>query len=127
MLETHIEKPDVGTAPIRCGFAVSATALAAKNQLTAADARLLQVAFELRLSALLPSESSEPSVGSGSLGPSSLADDDTIGRSAGPGYAGIDEPTPVDKSGLVVDHLRRLDKAVRERRGAISRTDSHCP
>ena len=39
-------------------------ALAAKNQLTAADARLLEVAFELRLSALLPSESSEPSIGS---------------------------------------------------------------
>jgi hypothetical protein len=31
-------------------------ALVAKNQLTAADARLLEVAFELRLSALLPSE-----------------------------------------------------------------------
>jgi hypothetical protein len=60
------------------------------------------------------------------LGPSSLADDDTIGRSAGPGYAGIDKPTPVDKSGLVVDRLRPLD-IVRERRGAISRTDSHCP
>src|SRR5262245_37618667 len=33
-------------------------ALVAKNQLTASDARLLQVAFELRLSALLPSERS---------------------------------------------------------------------
>src|SRR5215470_5744444 len=82
-------------------------ALAAKNQLTAADARLLQVAFELRLSALLPSESSEPSVGSGSLDPSSLADDDTIGRSAGAGYAGTDKPTPVDKSAQAVPAPRR--------------------
>src|SRR6516165_28662 len=49
-------------------------ALAAKNQLTAADARLLQVAFELRLSALLPSE--RLSVGSGSQDPSSFAGDD---------------------------------------------------
>src|SRR5262249_15721417 len=97
---------------------VSATALAAKNQLTAADARLLQVAFELRLSALLPSASSEASVGRGALGPSSLADDDTIGSSAGRGYAGIDEPTPVDQSGLVVDRLRHLDKAGREVHGA---------
>jgi len=87
-------------------------ALAAKNQLTAADASLLQVAFELRLSALLPSESSEPSVGSGSLDPSSLADDGTIGRSAGPGYAGTDKPTPVDKSGRAVPAPRRYrDKA----------------
>src|SRR5215831_15588917 len=60
-------------------------ALAAKNQLTAADARLLEVAFELRLSALLPSESSGSSVAGGSLDRSSLASDDTIGRSAGPG------------------------------------------
>jgi hypothetical protein len=41
-------------------------ALVAKNQLTASDARLLEVAFELRLSALLPSERSGSSVGSGS-------------------------------------------------------------
>ena len=27
----------------------------------------------------------------------------------------------------IIDRLRRLDKAVRERRGAILRTDSHCP
>ena len=31
-----------------------------------------------------------------------------------------------NQSGLV-DRLRRLDKAAQERRGAISRTDSHCP
>ena len=43
-------------------------ALAAKNQLTASDVRLLEVAFELRLSALLPSERSGSSVGSGSRG-----------------------------------------------------------
>jgi len=48
-------------------------ALAAKNQLTSSDARLLEVAFELRLSALLPSERSESSVGNGSQGPSSFA------------------------------------------------------
>ena len=95
MLETHIEKPDDHWNRAHT-MRISALGHGAGRQepLTAADARLLQVAFELRLSALLPSESSEPSVGSGSLGPSSLADDDTIGRSAGPGYAGIDEPTP---------------------------------
>jgi hypothetical protein len=63
-------------------------ALTAKNQLTAADARLLQVAFELRLSAFLLAESSEPSVGSRSLGRSSSASDATIGTSAGPDDAG---------------------------------------
>src|SRR5262249_2474113 len=75
-------------------------ALGAKNQLTAADARLLQVAFELRLSALLPSESSEPFVASGSLDRTSLARDETTDTSAGPGGAGGDEPARVDKSKL---------------------------
>src|SRR5262249_60970645 len=65
-------------------------ALAAKNQLTAADARLLQVAFELRLSALLPFERSGSSVSSGSQGPSSFAGDDTIRTSPGPDDVGND-------------------------------------
>ena len=75
-------------------------ALAAKNQLTASDARLLEVAFELRLSALLPSERSGSSVGSGSRGPSSFAGDDTMGTSPGPDDVGNDQPTGVDKSTL---------------------------
>ena len=75
-------------------------ALAAKNQLTAADARLLEVAFELRLSALLPSESSGSSVGNGSQG--SFAGDDTIGTSPGPDDVGNDQPARVDKSTLAV-------------------------
>jgi hypothetical protein len=82
-------------------------ALAAKNQLTAADARLLEVAFELRLSALLPSESSEPSIGSGSLCSPSLAGEETIGRDAGSGDAGNDQPGRVDKSTLAVPTPRR--------------------
>jgi ERF superfamily len=82
-------------------------ALAAKNQLTAADARLLEVAFELRLSALLPSESSEPSIGSGSLSSPSLAGEETIGRDAGSGDAGNDQPARVDKSTLAVPTPRR--------------------
>jgi ERF superfamily len=82
-------------------------ALAAKNQLTAADARLLEVAFELRLSALLPSESSEPSIGSGSLCSPSLAGEETIGRDAGSGDAGNDQPARVDKSMLAVPAPRR--------------------
>jgi ERF superfamily len=87
-------------------------ALAAKNQLTAADARLLEVAFELRLSALLPSETSEPSAAGGSLDRSSLATDETNGTSAGPGGAGADEPPRIDKSTLVVSAPRRYrDKA----------------
>src|SRR5262249_44275493 len=73
-------------------------ALAAKNQLTAADARLLQVAFELRLSALLPSESSEPFVAGGSLDRTSLASDETISASAGPDDAGGHEPARIAKS-----------------------------
>jgi hypothetical protein len=87
-------------------------ALAAKNQLTAADARLLQVAFELRLSALLPSESSEPFVAGGPLDRSPLASDEKTGTGAGPGDAGADEPARVDKSTLPVPAPRRYrDKA----------------
>jgi ERF superfamily len=87
-------------------------ALAAKNQLTAADARLLEVAFELRLSALLPSESSEPSIGSSPLYSASLAGEETIGRDAGSGDAGNDQPARVDKSTLAVPIPRRYrDKA----------------
>jgi ERF superfamily len=82
-------------------------ALAAKNQLTASDARLLQVAFELRLSALLPSESSEPSAAGGSLDQSSLASDETISASLGPGAAGADQPARVDKSTQPVPAPRR--------------------
>jgi hypothetical protein len=84
-------------------------ALVAKNQLTASDARLLEVAFELRLSALLPSESSEPFVAGGSL---DLARDETTGTSASPCDAGADEPARVDKSTLPVPAPRRYrDKA----------------
>src|SRR5262245_60139140 len=81
-------------------------ALVAKNQLTASDARLLQVAFELRLSALLPSERSGLSVGSGSPG------DDTNRTSPGPDDVGNDQPARVDKSTLPVPAPRRYrDKA----------------
>jgi hypothetical protein len=85
-------------------------ALVAKNQLTASDARLLEVAFELRLSALLPSERSGSSVAGGSLG--RLASDETTGTSAGPGDGGADQPARVDKSTLAVPAPRRYrDKA----------------
>jgi len=84
-------------------------ALAAKNQLTAADASLLEVAFELRLSALLPSERSESSI---ARGPSSFAGDDTIRTSPGPVDVGNDQPARVDESTLVVPAPRRYrDKA----------------
>jgi hypothetical protein len=87
-------------------------ALATKNQLTASDARLLEVAFELRLSALLPSERSGSSDAGGSQGPSSFAGDDTIGTSPGPDDVGNDQPTRVDKSTLAVSAPRRYrDKA----------------
>jgi hypothetical protein len=85
-------------------------ALAAKNQLTASDARLLEVAFELRLSALLPSEGSESSVAGGSLDQPSLASDETTGTSAGPGDGGAE--ARVDKSTLALPAPRRYrDKA----------------
>jgi hypothetical protein len=87
-------------------------ALVAKNQLTASDARLLEVAFELRLSALLPSERSGSSVAGGSLDRSSLASDETTGTSAGPGDGGADQSARVDKSRLAVPAPRRYrDKA----------------
>jgi ERF superfamily len=87
-------------------------ALVAKNPLTASDARLLEVAFELRLSALLPSERSGSSVGGGSQGPSSFAGDDTIGTSPGPDDVGNDQSAGVDKSTLAVPAPRRYrDKA----------------
>jgi hypothetical protein len=85
-------------------------ALVAKNQLTASDARLLEVAFELRLSALLPSEGSESSVAGGSLDQPSLASDATTGTSAGPGDGGA--AARVDKSTLALPAPRRYrDKA----------------
>jgi hypothetical protein len=72
----------------------------------------LEVAFELRLSALLPSESSGSSIGSGSQSPSLFAGDDTIGTSPGPGDVGNDQPARVDKSTLAVSAPRRYrDKA----------------
>jgi hypothetical protein len=82
-------------------------ALVAKNQLTASDARLLEVGFELRLSALLPSERAGSSVGSGSQAPSSFAGDDTIGTSPVPDDVGNDQPAGVDKSTLAVPAPRR--------------------
>jgi len=87
-------------------------ALVAKNRLTASDARLLEVAFELRLSALLPSECSGSTVGSGSQGPSSFAGNDTIETSPGPDDVGNDQPARVDKSTPAVPAPRRYrDKA----------------
>jgi ERF superfamily len=87
-------------------------ALVAKNQLTASDARLLEVAFELRLSALLPSERSGSSVAGCSLDRSSLASDETTGTSAGLGEGGADQPARVDKSTLRFPAPRRYrDKA----------------
>ena len=72
----------------------------------------MQVAFELRLSALLPSESSEPFVAGGPLDRSPLASDEKTGTGAGPGDAGADEPARVDKSTLPVPAPRRYrDKA----------------
>ena len=72
----------------------------------------MQVAFELGLSALLPSESSEPFVAGGPLDRSPLASDEKTGTGAGPGDAGADEPARVDKSTLPVPAPRRYrDKA----------------
>jgi hypothetical protein len=70
-------------------------ALVAKNLLTASDARLLEVAFELRLCALFASEPAGSSVGSGSQGSSSFADAD-------PNDVGNDQSARVDKSTLAV-------------------------
>src|SRR5262249_61824387 len=71
-----------------------------------------EAVFELRLSALLPSERSGLSVGSGSQGPSSFAGDDTIRTSPAPVDVGNDQPARVEKSTLPVPAPRRYrDKA----------------
>src|ERR1700757_2259047 len=53
-------------------------------------------------SALLPSERSGSSVGSGSQGPSSFAGDDTVGTSPGLDDVGNDQAARVDTSTLAV-------------------------
>src|SRR5262245_31030238 len=62
--------------------------------------------------ALLPSETSEPFVASGSLDRTSLASDETTATGAGPGGAGTDKRARVDESTLPVPAPRRYrDKA----------------
>jgi hypothetical protein len=78
--------------------------LAAKNRLTAADAKLLEDAFERRLSALLLSESADWSVGSGSQVSSSVAGAEKIGTSSSPDS---DKPAGIDKSVLAIAAPRR--------------------
>jgi ERF superfamily len=76
-------------------------ALAAKNQLTASDAKLLEEAFEKRLSELLPSESAEV----GNVDPSESF------SAGGRGIGKTDEPSAdqvgIDKSVLTVGAPRR--------------------
>jgi hypothetical protein len=76
-------------------------ALVAKNQLTASDARLLEVAQTATVRALCV-RTLRVVRGSGSQGPSSFAGDDTIGTNPGPDDVGNDQPARVDKSTLAV-------------------------
>jgi hypothetical protein len=87
--------------------------LSAKNELTANDAKLLETAFELRLSSLLTTDDGEPAV-DGTLPDSSLlAGDMTLGiggsseEAASDKPAAIDKPTGIDKSVLALPVPRR--------------------
>jgi hypothetical protein len=86
--------------------------LAAKNQLTTDDAKLLEDAFEPRLSALLPSEEGQPSVDRSSHGLSALAGDEKVGGIGSSADADNDKPAPVDKSTLAVPAPRRYRNKV---------------
>src|SRR5262249_14468965 len=76
-------------------------ALAAKNQLTASDAKVLEEAFEKRLSELLPSESAE--VGNVDPSESCSAGAHKIGKMAEPNS----DQVGIDKSVLTVAAPRR--------------------
>jgi hypothetical protein len=76
--------------------------IAAKNSLAAADAKLVEEAFELRLSEIVKSEPAEIPTVSGMA-----ATQATTPKQAAPGTQGNDAPGAVDKSVLMVAEPRR--------------------
>jgi len=95
------------------------TAVAAKNTLTASDSRLLEVAFELRLSSFVAEGSQEsrqtaPEAGE-RPGPSSVPPDPgsaLLGLGSGDRAGGPAKPAGIDKSVLPIGEARRYrDKA----------------
>src|SRR5712691_618434 len=95
------------------------TAVAAKNTLTASDSRLLEVAFELRLSSFATEGSQEPRQTAPDAGerpgPSSVPPDPgpaLLGLGSGDGTGGPAKPAGIDKSVLPIGEPRRYrDKA----------------
>jgi hypothetical protein len=91
--------------------------LAAKNELTSDDAKLVETAFELRLSSLSSSDLGEPSVDGTLPGSSVLAGDEKVGTgqeeagthksAAVVSPAALAEPPGIDKSVLALSVPRR--------------------
>jgi hypothetical protein len=79
-------------------------ALAAKNRLTAGDAKLLEDAFEQRLSVLSPSDGAESSLSGNAPRSAFTGSEGQLGSSGGPDS---DKPTGIDKSELAVAAPRR--------------------
>jgi hypothetical protein len=79
-------------------------ALAAKNRLAAADAKLVEDAFERRLSELAPSATAEAADGAGSS-----TQVDVVGghQTRAKGNGDLDQPNSIDKSQLVIATPRR--------------------
>ncbi|HYR55987.1 MAG TPA: ERF family protein [Myxococcaceae bacterium] len=95
------------------------TAVAAKNTLTASDSRLLEVAFELRLSSFVTESSQEPRQTAPEAGerpgPFSVPPDPgsaLLGLGSGDRAGGPAKPAGIDKSVLPIGEARRYrDKA----------------
>ena len=79
-------------------------ALAAKNRLAAADAKLVEDAFERKLSELPPSETAEAA---DDAAPGTHVDLDGAGETLAKGNGDLDQPDGIDKSLLVIATPRR--------------------
>jgi hypothetical protein len=79
-------------------------ALAAKNCLAAADAKLVEEAFEQRLSELAPAETAE---GSDDAAPTTHGDLIVAHETLANGNGNLDQPSGIDKSVLVIATPRR--------------------
>jgi hypothetical protein len=96
---------ELGTITSADGAALWAQeALAAKNRLTAADAKLVEDAFEHRLSGLAPSATAEAAV---DTAPSARVDTIGVHDTLAKENSGLSQPDGIDKSMLVIATPRR--------------------
>ena len=84
-----------------CATSWARAALAAKNNLTAADAKLLEDAFEQMLAGLLPTETAAPVASGDTTSASAPGAQEAFPRNS------ADQPTGIDKSVLAVNEPRR--------------------